>query len=77
MTNGGKKALTSEQQSGIIPTFKDAFGKFGLKVRWEARHVKHGKIELAANLQVVNGVITQCDTIRLEPFERFRADNTD
>lgn len=74
MAKGDKIELTSESGPGIMPTFKDAFGKFGLKVRWEARHVKHGKIELAANLQVVNGEITQCDIIRLEPFERFRAD---
>lgn len=75
MSNLGKKELTSEEQAGIMPTFKDAFGKLSLKVRWQARHLEHGKIELAANLQVVNGVITQCDIIRLEPFERFRADN--
>lgn len=76
MSNGGEKGNTSDSGSGIIPTFKDAFGKFDLKVRWTARHLEHGKIELAANLQVVNGEITQCDIIRLEPFERFRANNT-
>ena len=75
MSNGDKKELTSSGESGIMPTFKDAFGKLDLKVRWTARHLKHEKIELAANLQVVEGEITQCDIIRLEPFERFRADN--
>ena len=75
MRNGGEKELTSEGGPSIMPTFKDAFGKLNLKVRWTARHLEHGKIELAANLQVVNGEITQCDIIRLEPLERFRANN--
>jgi len=72
MVEQQEKSLTSE--SDIIPTFKDAFGKLSLKVRWTARHLKHGKIELVATLQVVNGVITQCDT-KIEPSERFRANH--
>ena len=73
MDEGKEKSLTSEPD--IIPTFKDAFGKFNLKVRWTARHLQHGRIEIAATLQVVNGVITQCDTKQIQPFERFRANS--
>ena len=73
MGNGGKNNLTSKDDSGIMPTFKDALGKLDLKIRWTARHLKHGKIELEATLQVVNGVVTQCDS-KIEPFERFRTD---
>lgn len=65
MANGAEKTLT----------FDDAFGKMCMKIRWTARHLKHGKIDLAAELQVVNGEITQCDISKLEPHERFRANS--
>jgi len=53
----------------------DAYGKMDLKVRWTARHLANGHIHLEADLQVVNGVIKQCDISKLEPHERFRADS--
>ena len=62
MANGEEKQLTCA----------DAYGKMCLKIRWNARHLEHGKIHIEGDLQVVNGEITQCD-IKIEPTERFRA----
>lgn len=50
-----------------------------LKMRWVARHIQHGRIQVhgedlgkVPDFQVVNGVIKQGD-IHIVPFERCRA----
>lgn len=62
-------------EAGKNLTCTDAFGKMCMRIKWTARHLKHGKIRLEADLQVVNGEITQCDISKIEPHERFRANS--
>lgn len=53
-----------------------------LKIRWAARHLEYGVLELHGThqnqipvLQVVNGKVKQCD-IEIRPIERIRGNGT-
>jgi hypothetical protein len=65
--------MTNPEEKNLTCT--DAFGKMCMKVKWTARHLKHGNLRLEADFEVVEGVIKQCDIAKLEPHERFRANH--